>query len=106
MMLVTVEFTIREGMESEFETCLNIAHDGIAKYDGFLGEEPCRSLTDETRFVTLFYFRDRASIETWRKDAEHLRLQQRGRNDIFSWYRIRVAEVERQYGSNEPEGNG
>ena len=60
----------------------------------------------EGKFVTLFYFRDRESIEAWRRDADHLRLQEQGKEKIFSWYRIRVAEIERQYGFNEDEGSG
>ena len=106
MMLVTVEFEIRPGMEHEFEDALKKARAAIKKHDGFLGEEPCRNIFDENKLVTLFYFRDRESIEAWRLDADHKQLQQLGKEKIFSWYRIRIAEVERQYGLNEPKGSG
>ena len=103
-MLVTVEFALRPGMEARFEAALDKAHACIKKYDGFLGEEPCRSISDENRFVTLFYFHDRESIKAWRRDADHIRLKQMGKEEIFSWYRIRIAEIEREYGSNESDG--
>ncbi|MFQ5982865.1 MAG: antibiotic biosynthesis monooxygenase family protein [Woeseiaceae bacterium] len=106
MMLVTVEFAFRPGMEGAFESALEKAHACLQKYDGFLGEEPCRSMLDEDKYVTVFYFRDRESIEAWRKDADHLLLQELGRTKIFSWYRIRISEIERQYGFNESEGSG
>ena len=106
MMLVTVEYALRPGAEAPFEAALDTAHACLEKYDGFLGEEPCRSILDNNKLVTLFYFRDRESIEAWRQDQDHLLLQQAGREEIFSWYRVRVAEVERQYGFNEAEGSG
>lgn len=106
MMLVTVEFGLRPGNETRFESAVDEAHALLDKYDGFLGEEPCRNLFDDNKFVTLFYFRDRDAIKAWREDENHLRLQKKGRESIFSWYRIRIAEVERQYGYNETEGSG
>ena len=105
MMLVTVEFALRPGVEAEFEAALDKAHACLERYDGFLGEEPCQNIHDEGKFVTLFYFRDRASIEAWRKDSDHIQLQKLSKERVFSWYRIQIAEVERQYGFNEPEGS-
>ena len=106
MMLVTVEFAIRPGMETQFKTALDEAYTCVQRYDGFLGEEPCRSIFDENKFVTLFYFRDRESIEAWRRDTDHIRIQRMGKDKIFVWYKIRIAEIERQYGFNESEGSG
>ena len=37
--------------------------------------------------------RDRASIRDWRINLEHLAAQQMGRQEFYSWYHIRVAEV-------------
>ena len=106
MMQVTVEFGIKPGMEKQFEAALERAHAGIEKYDGFLGEEPCSNLFDDGKFVTLFYFRDRASITAWRNDPDHRQLQTLGKNEIFSWYRIRIGEIEREYAYNEAVGSG
>ena len=101
MMLVTVEFEIRPGMEHEFEDALKKAHASIKKHDGFLGEEACRNTFDENKLVTLFYFRDRESIEAWRLDADHKQLQQLGKEKIFSWYRIRIAIGHTYLGANQ-----
>ncbi len=98
MMVVIVEFELRAGMESEFETALKHMQEQVKKYDGFLGEMPCCSLEDESRFVSLFYWNDRESIKAWREDPEHVKIQELGRNKIFGWYKIRVCEIEREYG--------
>jgi heme-degrading monooxygenase HmoA len=41
MMVVIVEFELRAGMESEFETALQHMQERVKKHDGILGEEPC-----------------------------------------------------------------
>ena len=46
MMLVTIEFALRSGVEAEFEAALNEAHACLEQYDGFLGEEPCKNIDD------------------------------------------------------------
>ncbi len=98
MMVVIVEFELRTGMESEFETALQHMREQVNKYDGFLDETPCYSIENENRLVSLFYWRDRESIKAWREDPEHLKTQQLGREKIFTSYRIRVCELEREYG--------
>ncbi len=67
-MVVIVEFELRTGMESEFETALQHMREQVKKYDGFLGETPCCSIENEKTFVTLSYWRDRESIKAWRED--------------------------------------
>ncbi len=98
-MLVIVEFVLSPGMEAEFEAALAEMQARVEHYDGFLGEEPCRSLNDESKYVTMFRFRDRDTIEAWRLDDEHQRVQRLAREKIFAWYRICVAQVERRYES-------
>ncbi len=97
-MVVIVEFELRPGMESEFEIALQHMQEQVKKYDGFLGEALCCRIENEKRFVTLFYCRDRESIKVWREDPEHLKTQQLGREKIFASYKIRVCELEREYG--------
>ncbi len=98
MMVVIVEFELRAGMESEFETARKHMQEQVKKYDGFLGEVPCRSIENEKTFVTHFCWRDRESIKAWREDPEHVKTQQLGREKIFASYKIRVCELEREYG--------
>ena len=58
---------------------------------GFLGVESVRG--DDGIGITVSYWRDRASIRNWRVNLEHLAAQQMGRQEFYSWYHIRVAEV-------------
>ncbi len=97
MMVVIVEFELRAGAESKFESALKHMQEQVKKYDGFLAEAPCRSLDSENKLVSLFNWRDRESIKAWREDPEHLKIQQLGREKIFASYKIRVCELEREY---------
>ena len=58
---------------------------------GFLGVESVRG--DDGIGITVSYWRDRGAIRDWRVDVEHLAAQQMGRQEFYSWYQIRVAEV-------------
>ena len=58
---------------------------------GFLGVESVRG--DDGIGITVSYWRDRDSIRNWRVNVEHLAAQQMGRQEFYSWYHVRVAEV-------------
>ncbi|NCF49272.1 MAG: antibiotic biosynthesis monooxygenase [Bacteroidetes bacterium] len=58
---------------------------------GFLGVEAVRG--EDGIGITVSYWRDRDAIRNWRIHAEHLVAQQMGRQEFYSWYHLRVAEV-------------
>jgi len=47
--------------------------------------------------VALVEFEDEASVLGWRKQAEHVQAQQRGRDEFFAAYRIQVCTPLREY---------
>lgn len=69
----------------------------LAKIDGFISVERFQSLTDPDKMLSISTWRDEAAIKTWRDNMEHGKAQDAGRNRLFSKYRIRVAEVVRDY---------
>ena len=58
---------------------------------GFLGVESVRG--DDGIGITVSYWVDRDAIANWRQQAEHLAAQALGRQEVYEWYRVRVAEV-------------
>jgi heme-degrading monooxygenase HmoA len=62
---------------------------------GFLGAEHAR----EDVGITVSYWRDEQAAAEWKQVAEHLVAQRRGREQWYSDYRVRVAQVFREYGS-------
>jgi heme-degrading monooxygenase HmoA len=71
--------------------------DELQEIDGFLSIERFKSMTTEDRYVSLSFWRDRAAVETWYQRPHHRAAQEEGRAAIFRDYRIRVAEVFRDY---------
>ena len=65
--------------------------------DGFISIERFKSLTEEDKFVSLSFWRDRDAVEAWFQVPRHREAQEQGRQGIFRDYRIRVAEVFRDY---------
>ena len=73
----------------------------LAGTDGFLSIERFQSLTQEGKFLSLSFWRDAESIQRWRTLETHRAAQRRGRSELFANYRLRVADVVRDYGMHE-----
>ena len=71
--------------------------------DGFISIERFESLTQPGKFLSLSIWRDEEAVRQWRNVEEHRRVQSAGRESIFNDYRLRVAQVVRDYGLNERE---
>jgi heme-degrading monooxygenase HmoA len=72
--------------------------DGI---DGFVSIERFESLTEPGKVLSLSFWRDEAAVAAWRSLEEHRAAQAAGRGAIFQDYRLRVAQVLRDYGMTE-----
>ena len=69
----------------------------LQNIDGFISIERFRSMADETRYVSLSFWRDEDAIAQWRGHLGHAAAQEKGKAGIFKDFRIRVAKVERDY---------
>lgn len=68
--------------------------------DGFLSIERFQSLTNPGKILSLSFWRDEEAIAEWRNLSEHRAAQAAGRDHVFADYRLRIAEVSRDYGMN------
>ena len=73
----------------------------LEKIDGFLSIERFQSLTDETKLLSLSFWRDEEAVKAWRNVEHHRQAQQAGRGGVLGDYRLRVAAVVRDYGMTE-----
>ena len=65
--------------------------------DGFISIERFQSLVNEDKILSLSFWRDEAAIAEWRNLMAHRSAQGKGRDKLFDSYRIRVAQVVRDY---------
>ena len=75
----------------------------LEQVDGFISVERFQSLSSEGKLLSLSFFRDEKAVSDWRQMAKHRDAQATGRAQLFSDYRIRVAEVLRDYGKTDRE---
>ena len=83
---------------------LEIAADlkaALNQIDGFLSVERFQSLTTPGKLLSLSFFRDEAAVSQWRNLPVHRAAQEQGRDGIFRGYRLRVAQVIRDYSMDE-----
>ncbi len=73
----------------------------LGEIDGFVSIERFESLTRPGRILSLSFWRDEAAIGAWRNREDHRAAQVAGRGGIFRDYRLRVAQVVRDYGLND-----
>ena len=73
----------------------------LEKIDGFISVERFTSMNNEGKYLSVSFWRDENALNQWREHLGHREAQEKGLNDIFRNYRIRVAEVIRDYGKDD-----
>ena len=101
MIAVIFEVWPAEGRKDDYLRLAATLREDLDGADGFISVERFQSLTDERKLLSLSFWRDEAAVSSWRNLPEHRRAQSAGRDHIFDDYRIRVANILREYGLNE-----
>ena len=102
--MIAVIFEVEPADTAARESYLAIAArlrpllDGI---DGFISIERFQSLTEPGKILSLSFWRDEKAIAQWRNLEQHRAAQATGRDGIFRDYRLRIADVVRDYGLND-----
>lgn len=98
MIAVIFEVTPAPGRKQQYLDLAAALKKELGEIDGFISVERFQSLSDPGKMLSLSFFHDEAAVMQWRNTAAHRATQRRGRSDVFSDYRLRVAHVARDYG--------
>jgi heme-degrading monooxygenase HmoA len=98
---VIFEFTPREGRFADYKALAEGLADDVRASDGFISIERFESISNKGKFVSLSFWRDEEAVRRWRNLQKHREAQKQGRGGIFSSYRLRVAQVLRDYTMDE-----
>jgi heme-degrading monooxygenase HmoA len=101
MIAVIFEVTPNPGQEQAYLDAAAALRPQLEKIDGFISIERFRSMVTPGKIVSLSFWRDEEAVRQWRNVEAHRRVQAKGRETIFADYRLRVAEVLRDYGMND-----
>jgi heme-degrading monooxygenase HmoA len=104
MIAVIFEFTPAPGRKQDYLDLAAGLGAEVKDFDGFISIERFESITAPGRFVSLSWWRDEEAVRRWRNVQKHREAQAKGRGGIFSTYRLRVAQVLRDYGMQERGG--
>ena len=73
----------------------------LDKIEGFISIERFQSLYDPEKVLSLSFWKNEESVAAWRNLEAHRLAQSKGREYIFRDYRLRIANVNRDYGMFE-----
>lgn len=101
MIAVIFEVTPAPGMREAYLESAALLRPHAERIEGFISIERFESIAEPGKMLSLSFWRDEAAIEAWRNLPEHRAMQKLGREKYFAHYRLRIADVARDYGMNE-----
>ncbi|RCX23461.1 heme-degrading monooxygenase HmoA [Fontibacillus phaseoli] len=70
-----------------------------SKQPGFVGVESVRESSGAG--ITVSYWESLEAIQNWKKNEAHLIAQEKGKQDWYQHYKVRICKVEREYASDQ-----
>jgi heme-degrading monooxygenase HmoA len=101
MIAVIFEFTPHDGRFTDYRALAEGLADDVRNAAGFISIERFESINNKGKFVSLSFWRDDEAVRKWRNLQKHREAQKKGRGGIFKSYRLRVAQVMRDYTMDE-----
>lgn len=103
MIAVIFEVRAADGRQADYLDIAAQLKPLLEQVDGFISVERFQSLSDPGKLLSLSFWRDEQAVRNWRNLEPHRAAQAAGRGGVFAGYRLRVAQVLRDYGFEERE---
>jgi len=97
MYAVIFEVEINKNRQDEYLAIAAKLKEQLVTMQGFISIERFTSLVNEGKLLSLSFWETEKDIIAWKKNIDHMGAQAKGRESIFKDYRIRIANVERDY---------
>ena len=101
MMAVIFEVWPASGRQEDYLRLAAALRAEVEKIDGFISVERFESLYEKGKLLSLQFWRDAEAIAAWRNHLKHRQAQALGRGGMFTDYRLRIAQVVRDYGPED-----
>ena len=101
MIAVVFEVEAAPGQEDCYLAQAAALRDELESIPGFISVERFRSIAAPGKLLSLSFFRDEAAVAEWRNRPRHRAAQAAGRSGMFAGYRLRIAQVLRDYGLDD-----
>ncbi len=103
MIVVIFEFWADPNHQERYLEMAARMRQEIESIEGFLSVERFQSLTEEGKLLSVSFFENADAVDRWRNTVAHRQAQSEGTDRLFHNYRLRVAEVLRDYGPSRRE---
>jgi len=97
MYAVIFEVEITNEKKDEYLNIAAVLKEQLVTMPGFISIERFQSLVNKEKLLSLSFWEDEKSLINWKKNFDHMNAQKKGRDSIFKDYRIRIAQVQRDY---------
>jgi len=97
MYAVIFEVELQEGGQEQYLAIATKLKEQLVRMPGFLSIERFESLVNEGKILSLSFWERKEDIDNWKKNLDHINAQSQGRAKLFKDYRIRLAEVYKDY---------
>lgn len=97
MIAMIFEFWLNDDEVSAYTPMSKKMGQLVREIDGFISVERFRSEGDPNKCLALGFFRDEDSVTQWRNHPAHRQAQMLGQERFYDNYRLRMAEVVRDY---------
>lgn len=95
-------FPLETGKEPYLQLASSLKEQ-LSAFPGLISTERFQSIMDEGKLLSLSFWQDEESLKQWRNFMDHRLAQDKGKNKLFSHYRIRVCTVVRDYSNEQRE---
>lgn len=99
MLAVIFEVTPKEQGKALYFEIAQALKSTLNEVDGFISVERFQSLSNQDKFLSLSFWQNETALKQWKEHFEHQVAQKKGKEELFSHFRIRVGNVIRDYGS-------
>ncbi len=96
MIACIIDYPVREGREAQHLELAPLL-DKVKAIPGFISKNSFESPSRDGGWFTVSYWESREALHAWTADPDHRRAMAIGKREIFSWFRIIIAGVEREY---------
>ena len=101
MVVVIFEFETNPTGQDRYFELATVLRDEVETIKGFVSVERFENIHQPGFFVSISTWENMEAAKAWKEHVEHSSAQQEAKSTgIFKHYRIRVAEVVRDYGSD------
>jgi heme-degrading monooxygenase HmoA len=101
MILVIFEFIVLENKEKDYFREVEKLQLELKQTKGFISVDRFIHSTKKNYYVSVSTWKNENAVKAWKANSKHIISQKIGKKEIFKSFRIRVAEVIRDYSNKD-----